>query len=107
MTDPGEREFLVTFQRGTPTENEYGEQIMSWATLATAYAKIIYGRGDERRAAAQEQANQIATFSVDWNETLAGVIPTDRISFESEAWDIINRSPLGHREIDFEAARAA
>lgn len=105
--DPGKRDMLVTFERGTPTTDDYGGETISWATLTTAYAEIIYGTGQERREAAQERASQIATFKCDWNPTLAGVVITDRISFESEAWDITQRSPLHHERIDFEAVRSS
>lgn len=105
--DPGQREALVTFQRGTPTGDDYGGETISWATQATAWARIRYGTGQERREAAQERAVQSATFECEWSTELAGVIVTDRISFESEAWDIVSKAPLGHREIHFAAVRSA
>src|SRR5690242_5660622 len=107
MNDPGVRESLVTFERGTPTVDDYGGETMSWATLTTAYARIRYGTGQERREAAQERAVQAATFECDWNTTLAGVAVNDRITFESEAWDIVSKAPLGHEEIHFAAVRSS
>jgi head-tail adaptor len=106
MTDPGQRDSLVTFQRGTPTGDDYGGETISWATLTTAYARVRYGTGQERREAAQESAAQAATFECDWNPTLAGVLLTDRISWDGDFWDITSRSPLGHNEIHFAAVRA-
>lgn len=106
--DPGQRESLVTFQRGTPTGDDYTpEGTVSWSTLTTAWARIRYGTGQERREAAQERATQAASFECEWSTELASVIPTDRISFESEAWDIVSKAPLGHREIHFAAVRSA
>lgn len=107
MNDPGLRDSLVTFERGTPSTDNYGGETMTWATLTTAYARIRYGDGQERREAAQERATQAATFECDWNATLAGVQVNDRISFESEAWDIINKAPLSHHEIHFAAIRSS
>jgi head-tail adaptor len=106
--DPGQRESLVTFQRGTPTGDDYTtEGSTSWATLVTAWARIKYGTGQERREAAQERMIQSATFECDWNTTLATVAITDRITFESESWDIVSKAPLGHREIHFAAVRSS
>lgn len=106
--DPGIRDSLVTFQRGTPSGDDYTpEGSASWATLTTAWARIRYGTGQERREAAQERASQAATFECEWSSTLAGVIVTDRISFEGDAWDIVSKAPLGHKEIHFAAVRSA
>ena len=107
MTDPGQRESLVTFERGTASTDDYGGETTTWATLTTAYARIKYGTGQERREAAQERAVQAATFECDWNPTLATVTMTDRISFEGETWDIINKAPLGHKEIHFAGVRSS
>lgn len=105
--DPGQRPTLITIQRGTPTGDDYGGETISWATLTTAYARIRYGTGQERREAAQENASQAATFECEWSATLAGVIVTDRISFDGDFWDITSKAPLGHKEIHFTAIRSA
>lgn len=105
--DPGQRDSLVTFQRGTPTEDEHGGQTMSWATLTTAWARVRYGTGQERREAAQERASQAATFECEWSVTLSAVLVTDRISFDGDTWDIVSKAPLGHKEIHFAAVRSA
>ena len=106
--DPGQRDSLVTFQRGTPTGDDYTpEGTLSFSTLTTAWARVRYGTGQERREAAQERASQAATFECEWSATLAGVLVTDRISFDGDTWDIISKSPLGHKEIHFAAVRSA
>lgn len=105
--DPGKRESLITIQRGTPTADNYGGETIVWATLATAWARVRYGTGQERREAAQERAAQAATFECEWSTALTGVAITDRISFDSDTWDIVSRSPLGHKEIHFAAVRSA
>lgn len=107
MTDPGQRESLITFEHGSPTTDDHGGETVGWSPLTTAYARIKYGTGQERREAAQEMAVQAATFECDWNPTLAAVAINDRITFDSEAWDIISKAPLGHKEIHFAAIRSA
>jgi len=108
MTDPGQRDSLITFQRGTAVPSDYtDESTMTWATLTTAWARVRYGTGQERREAAQERASQAATFECDWNTTLATVAINDRISWDGDFWDITSRAPLGHYEIHFAAVRSS
>lgn len=104
--DPGQRDSLITFQRGTPTPDDYGGETIVYSTLTTAWARVRYGTGQERREAAQERASQAATFECEWSATLAAVLVTDRISFDSDTWDIISKAPLGHKEIHFAAVRS-
>lgn len=112
MTDPGLRETLITIQRGILVGDDYGSNL-DWSSptlVATAYARVRYGTGQERREAAQERANQAATFECDWNPTLDGVAVNDRLFVNekpTEFWDIISPSPLGHNEIHFAAVRSA
>jgi len=112
MTDPGQRETLVTIQRGSLTGDDYGSNIdwTSPTTVATAYVRVKYGTGQERREAAQERAVQTATFEADWNPTLDGVIVTDRLYLNekpSDFWDIVSVAPLGHKEIHFAGVRSS
>lgn len=112
VSDPGERDTLITFQRGTLVTDDYGSNLefTSPTLITTAYASVRYGAGDERREAAQNRATQAAIFECDWNPTLAGVTEKDRIFVNetpTEFWNIASKSPLGHREIHFAAVRSA
>lgn len=110
MNDPGLRDTLITIQRGTPTTDDYGGDTMSWATLTTAYARVRFGDGQERREAAQERATQAATFECDWNAALEGTQLNDRLfinEYPTEFWDIINKAPLSKQEIHFAAIRSS
>lgn len=98
--DPGERFHLVTIQRATVTSNDYGDEIRNWGDIGTAYAAILYGSGQERRDAAQENATQAATFNFDWNPTVAGIRPTDRLICFDTAWDVYSAVVIGgNREV--------
>lgn len=111
MKDPGLRDTLITIERGTAVSDDYGADRLDWSTpttVTTAYARIRYGDGQERREAAQERAIQAATFECDWNSTLDGVRLTDRLyinEYPTEFWDIINKAPLSKQEIHFAAIR--
>lgn len=91
----GRRPHLVTIQRATITPDDYKNEVRTWHTHATAYARISYGTGAERREAAQENANQTATFEFDWNPTLAGVTAKDRLSAFDTVWDITGTVTIG------------
>jgi head-tail adaptor len=103
----GLRNIPITIQRGTVTVDDYGGETASFATLVTTYARVNYGTGQERRAAAQEQATQAATFECEWTPTIATVTLTDRIVCDGANWDIVSRAPKGlNKQIDFGAVRA-
>lgn len=107
MTPAGERNRLIIFQRLATTTNDYNETIEGEpVTIATARAKVMFGTGQERRAAAQEEASQAATFIVPWTPTLAGLLTTDRISGLGGLWNIKSVVPVGlNREIHVTAVR--
>lgn len=109
MIPAGDRTILVTFERGTPTVDDYGGETMAWATLATVAAKVLYGTGSERRQAAQEGAEQAATIMVNWTPDLADIVPKDRAQFDGFIWDITAPpARVGmNDELHFTAVRSA
>lgn len=106
VTDAGERDQLITFERFTVTStNDYGEETQDWALYATAWAQVRRGSGQERRLASQEAGSQAATFVTDWNPTLEAIQVKDRINYHNDTWDITDVAPDGNREIQFTATR--
>lgn len=105
MTDPGEREALITFERATVVVDDYGGTAPTWAEYTTAWAQVRRGTGQERRQASQEAGSQAATFVTDWNPTLEAVTITDRIQYLG-TWNITDVAPDAHREIQFTAIRS-
>lgn len=93
---------IITLERATVVTDAYGEEVRTWSTLATEYARVHFGRGDERRQAAMEQGSQAATFVVRDNPATRGATLTDRISYDGGLWDIRSNVPgaPGEREID-------
>jgi SPP1 family predicted phage head-tail adaptor len=104
--DPGKRDQLIVFERGTVTVDDYGGETSAWAEYATAWAQVRRGTGQERREASQEAGSQVATFVTDWNPTLEAVQVTDRITYRNDTWDITDVAPDGNREIQFTATRS-
>jgi head-tail adaptor len=100
VTDPGERFHLVTIQRATTTTDNYGGEVRNWSNVGTAYAAVLYGTGQERREAAQDNATQAATFNFDWNPTVAAIRPTDRLFCFDTHWDVSSAVVIGgNREV--------
>lgn len=94
----GERPHLVTVQRAVTATDDYGGESKTWHTEATAWARVRYGTGAERREAAQENASQAATFEFDYSPTLAAVRPTDRLYCFSTVWDVASAYVIGANE---------
>lgn len=98
----GNRDTLITFERANTTQDDYGEEVPTWATLGTEWAAINWGRGDERRQAGMEQGSQSATFTVYDNQMTRSVSPKDRLKADDAPWDITSNVPSktpGDRDI--------
>lgn len=100
------RDTLVEFQRFTATQDDYGEDVRTWAKIGDEWADVFYGRGDEKREAAREQGAQAANFVVPSNSVTRGVGIADRIVLDGDNWDIVGKSPTGIDDIEFTAKRA-
>jgi len=103
----GRRDKLVTLQRATTVQDEYFEEIPTWADIGSEWAAVYFGRGSERREAAMEQGSQAATFNVLSNDLTRSVTLKDRIFWEA-AWDITAIAPDTPKrgQIEFTAVRA-
>ncbi len=95
---------LIGFSRASVVSDSYNEEVQTWGSLGEEWAKIFWGRGDERRQAAREEGAQSATFQVLWNELTETIRIKDRIDFEG-VWDIVSVAPVGRGEIEFTATR--
>lgn len=104
----GERNYRITFQRKTVVEDTMGGDIETWTDFATAYAGVLFNKGSERRATAQEGAAAAATFVVPANTKTRTIGVTDRISFDGSYWDIVSAIPSRqfNTEREIEAIRA-
>ncbi len=105
----GGRDSLVIFETATALQNEYGEEVQTWAPLGDSeWAKVFWGRGDERRQAASEQGQQAATFQVLDNAMTRSATIRDRITMAGGAFDIVGIAPdtPTRGKIEFTATRS-
>lgn len=103
----GELDKRISIERATVTTDGYGGEDKVWTEFCPAWAKVINGRGDERRSAAQENASLAATFRVRANSKTRDVATTDRIVFDGAAWDISSNVAFGTDGRDITAIRPA
>jgi head-tail adaptor len=107
MPSASDRTELIVFQRATTSENDYGEQIETWADLYTRRARVRFGTAQEKREAAQENASQTATFECVRSSQLDGITLKDRISYLGSTWDLSETAPLDRATIRFTGTRSA
>lgn len=108
MTGSGKRDRRIVVQRDMAgSENEFGEPVEGWAQTHRFMAKVVYGRGEERRAAAFKGGSQAASFRVLRSARSRAVKVGDRINFDGALWDIESIPEFGRRELEFTATRRA
>lgn len=105
MATASQRTEAIFFHRGTPSENEYGEQVMSWNEIAERRARVRFGTAQEKREAAQEGGVQSATFECVRSALLDTITLKDRIFYLGSDWDITEVAPLDRKTIRFTGVR--
>ena len=95
MIRPGSLDKRITFQRFEPQENDFGEPVASGEpdVIGKTWAKVIYGKGSERRAAAAEGNALPATFQVRDSALTRSIDTTMQIAFDGAHWDIESNVP--------------
>ena len=106
MIDAGDRDRLITIEREIKKDvNAVNEAVTAWDPLCKAWAKVFWGKGSERREAAQKTGKISATFNILSSTESRSVTPRDRIRFEDAVWDITGVSPVERTEIEITAVR--
>lgn len=95
----GKLDRKITIQAKSVSQNEFGEEIETWATFASVYAAKADVSDSERMAAAEVSATITTRFRVRWSSALAAVNPGDhRVVLEGRVYDISGIKELGTRE---------
>jgi SPP1 family predicted phage head-tail adaptor len=102
----GSRDRRIRFERATVAVDSHGAEVPTWGDVGGAWAQVLFGTGQERREAAQEQATAPATFRVLANPLTKGITAKDRIRFDGSAWDIVSNVPLGRDGREITAVRS-
>jgi len=85
MTDPGRLDRLIVIEQSTPTQDAAGQDIESWATLATVWAEVVPVGGSEVFQAKQFGAEAVAKFRIRYR---GDVTRKMRVVYDSDNYDI-------------------
>lgn len=85
----------IRLERATSTIDEFGREDKTWGLLSEVWARVEYGAGNETRLNMEVTAEQRRTFAIRW---LDGLLVTDRVTYESRAWEILDIAELGRRD---------
>jgi head-tail adaptor len=96
------RRWQIAVERNTPTPDDFGHNIDSWANLCSPWANIVFGSGQERREAAQKAASAPATFYILRSAVTATIGVKDRIVFDGANWDIHSAVPSRDQNVGYE-----
>jgi SPP1 family predicted phage head-tail adaptor len=85
----------ITIQQSTPSQDTFGEPILTWATYTRPWAEIKHGSGSEPYSGDQYAAISNVEFKIRYD---AGVNERMRISWDSRLFDIIHIDPVFERK---------
>lgn len=95
----GKRNRRIVIQRATTTQDAgSGENVETWATLATEFAEMMPLSDSERLKAAEISAEISVRFRLAWKSSLSTVNPKDRLTFDGRTFDIWGVKEIGFRE---------
>lgn len=88
----------IILQRATTVQDETGQEIQTWADLATVWASRRRASARETLAAAEVSAAITDVFECRWGSAWSDVSPLDRLVFEGRAYDIASVDEIGRHE---------
>lgn len=88
----------ITIQKKAVTQNDSGDEVETWSTLAVVSAEKLEGTGGERFTSQQFIAEGAKTFRIRWSKRLKVVTTEHRISFDDRIYDIVDVQEIGRRE---------
>jgi SPP1 family predicted phage head-tail adaptor len=89
----GELDRKIDLQSFTTSTNDYNEEVPTWATYASVWAKMEFHTSVEARHQARQYAEMGLYFTIRWR---ADLDPSHQLVFEGKTYRIIGRP----REID-------
>lgn len=76
----------IVLEQKSVTRNSIGEEVETWSTFATVWARYRPAKVGERASGAQLQAEHEAVFRIRW---LTGVDPEMRIVWRGERYELV------------------
>jgi head-tail adaptor len=106
VTPAGKRNRRISLHTSVAVgENSFGEPTKSadLPRIGGAWARVVFGKGSERREAAIEKADLVATFIVLSRQTTRAIAEGHVIRFAGKYWDITGIAPWEREEIEITA----
>ncbi len=94
----GRMDRQIVIEQNTPTQDSVGEEIESWATLATVWAEYLPVGGREFWAARQINAETVANFRIHYRSDVTRGM---RLTFDGDTYDIVDANEdrrMGYKE---------
>jgi SPP1 family predicted phage head-tail adaptor len=88
----------ITLQRATTAQDDTGQEVQTWADLATVWASKRDVSDSERVAAAEVSASITTRFQIRWDTLWSDLNPKDRVACDGKTYDIFGVKELGRRE---------
>ena len=89
----------ITLQRATTAQDpDTGEEVSTWATLATVYASWRRASARETLAAAGVSAAVSDVFEIRYDSAWSDLSPLDRLTYNGKTYNIVEVAEIGRRE---------
>ncbi len=99
MIEAGDLDRRLTIRRATTIiDPGSGQQIETWADLATVRASWRRASAREQLAAAEIQATVTDVFIMRWSATTATITPVDRAFYQGREYNLAEATEIGRRE---------
>lgn len=103
MISAGELDRRIDLQSFTTSTNDYNEEVRTWATYATVWAKMEFHLAVEATGEARQYAQMGLYFTIRWR---ADIKPEHQLIFEGSTYRIIGRPrEIGRRQFQKIEAR--
>ena len=88
----------IDLQRATTAQDETGQPVETWSTLASVWASWRRASARETLAAAEVAAAVTDVFETRWYSGVADLNPKDRLVYAGRTYDIVEVAEIGRRE---------
>jgi SPP1 family predicted phage head-tail adaptor len=97
MIDAGELDRRIVIQRSSRAPDAMNQQIETWSTFQTVYAKATPVLDGERMRAGENMGSKQIRFLIRYSADVVTVGPLDRVVFEGRTYDINGVKEVGFR----------
>lgn len=109
MPSIGSLDRRITIQRSTSGARDgYGQPAITWADLATVWARRMDVSDGEKVTAGQRESARLSRFVVRSSTTTKAVTAKDRLSYDGATWNVLGIKETGdgrNRYLELTAVR--